>query len=224
MSWEAQGWAVKQKTGSGTNKCVLICLSQYADEFHKCFPSIQKLCKDTEYGASTVRRALQELERLEFICIEPRFVSNKSNNKRQTSNLYTLNVGCHIESPNRIDTPPPTTEKDHIINHKEYNVGDARKSKKNILDVYTEDFLEFWNNYPRKDGSKRKAFELFLRICARDMNKSDLMNLCIIFRKQSQNTHKKYIPHCTTWLAQRRWETINNKEIDMKPNKNQLAG
>ena len=26
MSWEAQGWAIKQKTGSGSNKSILICL------------------------------------------------------------------------------------------------------------------------------------------------------------------------------------------------------
>ena len=60
MSWEAQGWAIKQKTGSGSNKSILICLSQYADEDHKCFPSIKRLCQDSEFSKSTVLRALSD--------------------------------------------------------------------------------------------------------------------------------------------------------------------
>ena len=31
MSWKAQGWAIEQKTGSASNKWVLMVLSSFAD-------------------------------------------------------------------------------------------------------------------------------------------------------------------------------------------------
>ena len=120
MSWEAQGWAIKQKTGSGTNKSVLICLSQYADEDHKCFPSIKRLCEDSEFSKSTVLRALRDLERLGFIQISERFV-DFGEGKRQTSNLYTLKLKGYQSDTKGLqdDTLPSVKKKHHIINNKE---------------------------------------------------------------------------------------------------------
>ena len=43
MSWEAQGWAIKQTTGSSSNKWVLMCLSSFADEKNECFPSFKTI-------------------------------------------------------------------------------------------------------------------------------------------------------------------------------------
>ena len=40
MSWSALDWASKQKTGNGTNKLVLLCLANYADDKKYLFPKL----------------------------------------------------------------------------------------------------------------------------------------------------------------------------------------
>mgnify|MGYP001296658234 FL=1 len=70
MSWLALDWASKQKTGNGTNKLVLICLANYADDKNTCFPSFKTLISMTEMSRSTIIRALKNLEQLELIKIQ----------------------------------------------------------------------------------------------------------------------------------------------------------
>ena len=50
MSWEAQGWVIKQDTGSASNKWVLMVLASFCDENNECFPSFKTICKITELG------------------------------------------------------------------------------------------------------------------------------------------------------------------------------
>lgn len=210
MSWEAQGWAIKQKTGSGTNKSVLICLSQYADEDHKCFPSIKRLCEDSEFSKSTVLRALRDLERLGYIQISERFV-DFGEGKRQTSNLYTLKLKGYQSDTKGLqdDTLPSVNKKHHIINNKEPL-------------IYTDDFDNWWNLYPRKAGSKKKAFDIYLKVIDKLIDKDELYTKTVKFKQSVNNTQPKFIPHPTTWLNGRRWETI--EENHNKPNLNQLVG
>lgn len=61
MSYEAQTWAVKQKTGSPARKAVLMNLADRADEAWSCFPGQKRIADDTELGERTVRRALEDL-------------------------------------------------------------------------------------------------------------------------------------------------------------------
>ena len=83
MSWLALDWASKQKTGNGTNKLVLICLANYADDKNTCFPSFKTLISMTEMSRSTIIRALKNLEQLELIKIQERF-ADFNEGKRQT--------------------------------------------------------------------------------------------------------------------------------------------
>ena len=117
MSWLALDWASKQKTGNGTNKLVLICLANYADDKNTCFPSFKTLISMTEMSRSTIIRALKNLEQLELIKIQERF-ADFNEGKRQTSNLYTLMVGYQTEThPVQFETPPSITMKPHITNN-----------------------------------------------------------------------------------------------------------
>ena len=213
MSWEAQGWAIKQTTGSATNKWVLMCLSSYADDNNECFPSIKTLIKRTELSKSTILRSIKELQRLGFISVKERYV-DFGDASRQTSNLYQLlvNKGCQDEPDGyQHETHPSIKEKPHIINH--------NKSE------YTEGFLQWWNLYPRKAGSKRKAYTLYHRITDKEIDEVKLFELTVKYKQSVYNTHFKYIPHPQTWLNGRRWETIDEeKEQSVKTNLNQLVG
>ena len=208
MSWLALDWASKQKTGNGTNKLVLICLANYADDKNTCFPSFKTLISMTEMSRSTIIRALKNLEQLELIKIQERF-ADFNEGKRQTSNLYTLMVGYQTEThPVQFETPPSITMKPHITSN-----------NKPIL--YTDDFNEWWNLYPRKDGSKKRAFELFEKITDKILNFDELYSFTVKYKQSVNNKDQKFIPHATTWLNQRRWETVEEKK---KINLNQLVG
>ncbi len=76
MSWEATGWAVKQRIGSSSGKLVLLAISQYADQVGAVYWSQRKLMEETELGEETLRQRLNELEELGLIA---RFKQERDN-------------------------------------------------------------------------------------------------------------------------------------------------
>jgi hypothetical protein len=211
MSWSALDWASKQNTGNGTNKLVLICLANYADDTNVCFPNYKTLIKITELSRSTIIRSLKQLQEKGFIEIEERF-DDFYNSKRQTSNLYKLKVGYQFDTHEyQNDKHPTITPTPHITNHNK--------------PIYCEDFNKMWQTYPRKDGSKKKAFDIWKKLTNKPnliIIKNDLYNHVEKYSKINKGKDIKFIPHLTTWLNQRRWETI--EETKDKINLNQLVG
>ena len=97
------------------------------------------------------------------------------------------------------------------------------KKKPNGRIEYPQEFEEFWNTYPRKAGSKKKAKELFYKVLKNnDISVENLIKSVYIFNKQNKNKEMKYIPHPTTWLNQERWETVEEEKASI--NLNQLVG
>ena len=78
--------------------------------------------------------------------------------------------------------------------------------KEKILD---DEFEEFWQAYPRKEG-KKNAYASY--------NKYDIENVVLIDaiakHKESDDWKNGYIPHATTWLNVERWEVV----VYEKPN------
>ena len=73
MSYQLMTWASEQTTGSSTRKAVLLALANAANHHTgRCFPSVARLCTETEASEKTVRRALDELEAAGFISRERR--------------------------------------------------------------------------------------------------------------------------------------------------------
>ncbi|MDO6718835.1 helix-turn-helix domain-containing protein [Psychrosphaera sp. 1_MG-2023] len=63
MSRKANDWAWGLNIKPASLKLLLLALADRADEIHNCFPSIQRLVKDTSLNAKTVQSGLAELSK-----------------------------------------------------------------------------------------------------------------------------------------------------------------
>jgi|TARA_R110000765_G_scaffold245790_1_gene347935 hypothetical protein len=210
MSWSALDWASKQKTGNGTNKLVLLSLSNYADDNNTCFPSFKTLVKITELSRSTIIRSLKDLELKGFISIQERY-QDINDSKRQTSNLYTLMVGYQNNTPQyQNETPPSISKKPQLTNHNK--------------PIYNDEFEMFWKLYPdRPNDNKFGAFQKYNSILKnKEISYDDLINKTKIFAKSQEGKDSKFIPHAKTWLNQKRYLDI--KKQSTKTNLNLLVG
>lgn len=91
-------------------------------------------------------------------------------------------------SPSQVD-PPPKPKKP------------AKKER------YTPEFEEFWTAYPRKlNCSKLMAFRSWNRLD--DEEQAQVMTVLPIFCRMMKGKEEQYIAHATTWLNQKRFETI----------------
>lgn len=74
-------------------------------------------------------------------------------------------------------------------------------------DAFEEDFSEFWNLYPRKDGRK-DALKSYARARKNGATKEVILSGVKAFVEQCkvQKTERRFIPLPTTWLNQERWD------------------
>lgn len=61
MSIHAISWALSQDMARSSEKFILVCLANYADESGVCYPSIARLCRDTSQDRKTVINNLKSL-------------------------------------------------------------------------------------------------------------------------------------------------------------------
>jgi hypothetical protein len=153
-------------------------------------------------------RAIKSLYDDGLVSVEKRFTDTG----KQTSNRFILNMN----RGDRIDTQRVTNKTPNTI-----RVIQEDKTKRG--DKYVPEFLEWWNAYPRNDGSKAKAYEVWKRVVDKDIDVRDLFLKTCRFKRTTIGKDKKFIPHATTWLNQKRWETVQ-EEQSISKNKNQLAG
>lgn len=87
MNTKAVAWAANQDIGSPVAKLVLLQLALQVDGSFACLLSVRKLAQAASSGQSTVRRALNELERGGFVSRDYQFDESGS----QRSSRYLLN-------------------------------------------------------------------------------------------------------------------------------------
>jgi hypothetical protein len=208
MSFTAMAWAAKQPCKNSLTKLVLLMLANYADENNSTFPSYKTLANLCECNERSVIRAIKMLYADRMIDIEKRFTDSG----KQTSNRFIL----LIPRGDKLDTHRVTNYTPNTITINK----DSNKTDRG--DKYTNEFLEWWNLYPRNDGSKAKAFEVWKKVVDKFISPRDLYLATSKFKQACNGKDKKYIPHATTWLNQKRWETV--EESSKATSKNQLAG
>lgn len=213
MSFKALDWAVNQNVGNSTEKLILLCLANYSNDENKSYPSHRTICNFAEVTNQTVIKCLVKLKEKKLIFIEPRFSLTKEGKSRQTSNLYTLNTPLlknHTGVLNTDAHPPIKTIVPITSNNKP---------------IYSNEFETFWTMYPsRPNDNKYGAFQKFIIILKnKEITYDHLYEKVIWFRKSQEGKDDKFIPHCKTWLTQKRFLDVEKPTIK-KTNLNHLVG
>ncbi len=91
MTIQAVGWALEQRTGSPTDKVLLLVLGNHADKRWACWPGQDTIGREAELGERATRDGLKRLEKGSFIA---RIRRNRKNGSR-SSDLYVLNPKGH---------------------------------------------------------------------------------------------------------------------------------
>jgi len=202
-------WAAKQPCKNSLCKLVLLMLANYCDEGHSTYPSYKHLAKLCECNERSVMRAVTALAQAGLIEIRARYTEDG----KQTSNRFVLLIRGDKNNRVGVTKTTPDTVRDIPSN----------KSKGGDKNAYPAEFEEWWNLYPRKDGSKRKAFEIWKRATDRDISARELFLATARFKQTCHGKDKKFIPHATTWLNQGRWETVQEAQ-EQTTTRNMLAG
>jgi len=218
MSFEAMSWAARRPCKNSLNKLVLLMLANYADENHRTWPSYKHLAELCECTERSVIRACKSLQEEGALAIWPRFTPLG----KQTSNLFILHV---LEGDKKGGVRVPKTAPNTINNILENinQIGGDKNSTPKTDKKYCQDFEDWWTLYPRNDGSKKKAHELWQRVTNKEIDVAKLQQATFKFMKASIGKDKKFLPHATTWLSQGRWETVEEAQA-ITTNRNSLAG
>lgn len=73
---------------------------------------------------------------------------------------------------------------------------------------YSDDFENLWLIYPRKDGSKKKAYESYKAAIRSGVGHARIESGVRAYADyvRAERMEQRYIAHATTWLNQGRWE------------------
>ena len=183
-----------------TKRLILILLANYCDDQNSCYPSyshIAKLAglKDPKH----IARIVKEFEELGLLKIQTRYKADGGN----TSNRYFLTLTSTDNPPMGLQTPiPPILDTMRVGVSKPPNTKEETKdnTKDNMYD-----FKSFWEAYPRKEN-KHQA-EVKYKVAIKTIQQDNLLEMLNRFNNdiQAKGMDKKFIPHCTTWLTQKRY-------------------
>jgi len=185
MSFKHIAWAMHIQVGDPMAKLLLIALADRADkETNQCWPSLARLCTDTEMSMATVTRRLAYLEQKGLIA---------RNQRDQKSTLYTLLLTESSLSPT--ERPPSLSQSVEPISN--------NLSKNHSNNMVNDEFELFWEHYPKKvgKGQARHAFKGALKKATVD----ELVSAVKSFSTVASKTEKQFIPHASTWLNGERW-------------------
>jgi hypothetical protein len=93
MSRKATDWAWDQQIKPATLKLILLSMADRADEYHTCYPSIQRLEKDTGLNNKTIQTGLKKLESLNIIV-------DTGERKGPTRRVRVFKISCDLPSKN----------------------------------------------------------------------------------------------------------------------------
>lgn len=94
-------------------------------------------------------------------------------------------------------------------NNNTTNTPKAPKRGDRDPDDYPDEFEEFWAAYPRKTD-KRRAFRAWRKAKLTRADLPDILSSLKAWMQCDQWQDPRFIPHPTTWLNNRRWESSPN--------------
>ncbi len=123
------------------------------------------------------------------------FLEKAGNVTRKTTNKFSIITIVNWNTYQNEENENDTQNDKQVATYK--NV-----KKENI---YTSNFLTFWQAYPRKVG-KDAAWKAWKKRNGDLPPLDELLSILELHKHSEQWQDKKYIPHASTWLNQGRWE------------------
>jgi hypothetical protein len=222
MSWQATEWVRTTRVGDSKLKLLLLMLCNYANEKGESWYPQEQIAFDTEIPVRTLRRKLEELQGLGFIEV---ILRTGDSGLRENSLIRVLMgpaanlADGHNHRPKTGVTtgqkellPPANKVAAVNLNHSNHNNHTARAKKKigvNDRIEYSEEFeTSVWQPYPRRDGSKKKAYDFWNML--NNENRARVIAAIPLFAEQMKREGRPNdkIPHLTTWFNERRYETV----------------
>ena len=183
-----------------TQKLVLILLSNYCDEKNRCFPSHSHIAQLAGIKSSKhISKIIRELSKRGYLTIQYRYKEDGGNQ----SNIYTLTLERGV-----LQNPLPLEEPKGVL-PSDPNTKDDTKDR----DI-DSDFEIFWKAYPRKVNKYQAKQKYYLITKTYDKDKLKCMLDKFVAHCEAEKTETKFIPHCSTFLNQRRF--LDYEDIDIK--------
>lgn len=102
MSFKVMSWASEQVTGKTLSKFILMMLADRSNDEGVCWPSVERLARETEMSERSVVRHIASLEELGLLT-----VLRRNKGKEKKSNVYQLMIPEVTESHPRSDRVSP---------------------------------------------------------------------------------------------------------------------
>lgn len=176
-----------------------------SERTHECYPSQATILRHTGLSKNTLRAAIAELAKWGWLTIKTR---------PGTSSVYRINIDAitaanarervpEEDEPALIETPTPAAP--------------AKPAPKKTRNLYSEDFEDFWKDWPReRKVDKSRAARAYAAAVKAGTPPEVINAACAAHLARYTEVRKPLhlIPHPTTWLHRRRWETDASTIID----------
>lgn len=236
MSMELMVKAMKARVGSPLRKLVLIKLADNANDLGECWPSYQHIADQCEMSRRSVMMHIDVLIKGGLLRKEIR----KGGPKGNSSNVYFLQLadganlalppsesaappGANPALPSANPAPPPSANPAPRTSHSLEPVNEPVKEPLRPSDDGADSFELFWQS-SLKNGSKKKALELFKAYCKRTSTAPMALAMILVndtaARKKAQQFGFDKL-HVTTYLSQERWNDQVPAAEPGKPTLNQ---
>lgn len=135
-------------------------------------------------------------------------------NQRESDAKPTRNDAEIAPAPNKNNSLRPPREEKDIEKNTPLRPPKGKAAKKGLI-KYPEEFEQLWAAYPdRPNQSKAKAFEAFDKFD--DERKAGAVLAASAFADDCREagTEPRFIPHCSTWLNERRFDEFVEYDDD----------
>ena len=217
MSRAATDWAWSVNVKPATLKLILLSMADRADETHCCYPSIQRIVKDTSLNEKTVQNGINRL-------IKTGLVSDTGGRKGPTKRVRVLRLTLTQKLPQkRNDTENGNITENGVLNDPENGV--QNQSLEPVIeplntlvstDVETgakktnrkPDYIrQIWNQYPehRRGGTDQQLWKKWksLRLTESD---ADAVLSYLARANQVWSANPRFVPGLTKFIDEQRWK------------------
>ncbi|ASI92471.1 helix-turn-helix domain-containing protein [Vibrio mediterranei] len=94
MSIKVMSWVWDVSTLKGSDKLLMLCLADHADDNGMCWPSIETMARKSGISVSTVKSTLKKLEGAGWLTKRNRFKTSNSGRVVRDSNQYQLSLSA----------------------------------------------------------------------------------------------------------------------------------